>query len=242
MNIDAASLVRLVPEAVEPGDTTGQESLKLHEERYRFAARCARPGRLLDIACGVGYGTRLVVDESDVPFTALGVDLSEEAIAYASEHYAQPGTSFLAADAMSFRDSDGFDTIVSLETIEHLPQPDRFVDGIVTLLKPGGSLVVSVPSAPTKDVNPHHLHDFTESSFRRLFARYDLTEVGVLRQMQPVALLSVIRRNETRMGDMRPNLPLHYLRHPGALMTRIGATLRYGFSNRYLTIAWQRAA
>jgi len=242
MNIDPASLVRLVPEAVEPGDTTGQESLKLHEERYRFAARHVRPGRMLDIACGVGYGTRLVVDESNVPLTALGVDLSEEAITYASEHYSQPGTSFLAADAMSYRDDDGFDTIVSLETIEHLPQPGQFLDGILTLLKPGGSLVVSAPSAPTKDVNPHHLHDFTESSFRRLFERYDLTEEGALRQNQPVSLLSVIRRDETRMRDRRPNLPLHYLRHPGALMTRIGATFRYGFSNRYLTIAWQRTA
>ena len=242
MSIDAESLVRLVPEAVAPGDTTGQESLELHQERYRFAARHARPGRLLDIACGVGYGTRLMGDEGKAPLTALGVDISEEAIAYAVEHYAGPGLSFLAADAMSYRDPDGFDTIVSLETLEHLPQPDRFVEGLMSLLKPGGSLVVSVPSTPTMDVNPHHLHDFTKSSFRRLFAPYDLVEVAALRQVQPVALLSVIRREEARMKDVRPNLPSHYLRHPGALVKRIGSTLRYGFANRYLTIAWKHTA
>ena len=65
-------------------------------------------------------------------------------------------------------------------------------------------------------------------------------EVDVLRQIQPVSLLSVLRRIETRMGDLRPNLPGYYARHPGALLRRIGATLRYGFSNRYLTVAAER--
>ena len=240
MSIDSNSLVRIVPEAVKPGDITGQESLLLHQERYRFGARHARPGRLLDIACGVGYGTRLVVDECEASITALGVDLSEEAIAYATEHYAQPGVTFRVGDAMHFQDPDGFDTIVSLETIEHLPQPENFIDSIVKLLRPGGCLVVSVPSTPSTDVNPHHHYDFTEASFRRLFADYPLTEVDQLKQVQPVELLSVIRRSEHRMRDVRPNLSSYYVRHPAAFLKRVGATIRYGFVNRYLTIAWQR--
>ena len=64
-----------------------------------------------------------------------------------------------------------------------------------------------------------------------------LQEVDALRQAQPVSVLSVLRRNETRMGDLRSDLPGYYARHPGALLRRIGATLRYGFSNRYLTVA-----
>ncbi len=55
MPVDASSLERLVPDNRVEGVATGDETLRLHLERYRFSARHARPGRLLDIACGVGY-------------------------------------------------------------------------------------------------------------------------------------------------------------------------------------------
>jgi len=38
---------------------------------------------------------------------------------------------------------------------------------------------------------------------------------------------------------MRRNLPTWYLRHPGALLRRVASTLRHGFVNRYLTVAWR---
>ena len=53
------------------------ETLEIHLERYRFAADHARPGRLLDLACGVGYGTRLMADRQPGIESALGVDLSK---------------------------------------------------------------------------------------------------------------------------------------------------------------------
>ncbi len=44
------------------------------------------------------------------------------------------------------------------------------------------------------------------------------------------------------MADLRSNLPGYYLRNPGALLRRIGSTLRFGFSNRYITIVWEGPA
>ena len=87
MMLDSDSLERLVPDELASGDTTGLETLDLHLARYVFATRHARPGRLLDIACGVGYGTRLLADRSEAALSALGVDISESAIAYARERY-----------------------------------------------------------------------------------------------------------------------------------------------------------
>lgn len=240
MSVDVESLVRLVPEEIVPGDSTGQKSLELHLERYRFAGRHVRAGKLLDVACGVGYGTRLMADECGEQLTALGIDVAEEAIVYASEHYAQPGISFRAANAMDFEDPDGFDSVVSLETIEHLPDPVEFVDRIVGLLRPRGILVVSVPITPSVDVNPFHLHDFTEVSFRRLFTQHGLVEVAALRQTQAFRLSSVMRKQERRMKEIRPNLASYYARHPHALLRRLWSTLRYGFSNNYLTVAWKK--
>lgn len=240
MSADANSLERLVPEALLPGDTTGQATLDLHLERYAFAARHLRPGRLLDLACGVGYGTKLLHERGPAGISALGIDLSAEAVAHARRHYAAAGVSFETADAMRFSDAEGFDSIVSLETIEHLPDPQGFVDRLTGLLRPGGVIVASVPTTPSVDVNPHHLHDFSERSFRRLFERRGLREGEALVQVQPFPLRSALRRGEARMRDLRPRLGAWYLRHPGALLRRAGATLRYGLENRYLTVAWRR--
>ncbi len=227
MELDADSLERLVPDELAPGDLTGGDALRISIERYEFAARHVRPGRLLDLACGVGYGQ------------ALGVDLSVEAIAYASRRYAGPRTGFASSDAMQFRDSQGFDTVVSIETIEHLPDPEAFVAHLVGLLRPGGTLVASVPTTPSVDANPHHLHDFSERSFRALLAPFGLVERDALVQDQPFAPAAILARREPRLRQVRRNLPAWYARHPDALLRRIAATLRHGFKNRYLTIAWQ---
>jgi SAM-dependent methyltransferase len=240
MSADAKSLERLVPEGLRPGDATGLATLDLHLERYAFAARQLRPGRLLDLACGVGYGTKLLRERGPAGITALGVDLSEEAVAHARRHYAVAGVSFETADAMRFCDAEAFDSIVSLETIEHLPDPAAFVDRLIGLLRPGGVIVASVPTTPSADVNPHHLHDFSEGSFRQLFGRRGLCEEDALVQVQPFSLGSAFRRDEARMRDLRPRLGAWYLRHPGSLLRRVGATLRYGLENRYLTVAWRR--
>jgi hypothetical protein len=52
----------------------------------------------------------------------------------------------------------------------------------------------------------------------------------------------VLRRSEARMGDLRAGLPRYYASHPGALLRRLAATLRHGFANRYLTVAWRASA
>lgn len=240
MSTDSGTLERLVPDELSAQDATGRATLELHLERYAFAARRARPGRLLDIACGVGYGTRHVSQRAEGLTLALGVDVSESAVGYARERYGGPGVEFRVADAMTFEDPEGFDTIVSLETVEHLEDPQGFVGHVVGLLRPEGVLVASVPTTPSVDVNHHHLHDFTPDSFRRLVAGLDLREIDALAQVQKVDWMAVLLRRETRMQDARPNLPAYYARHPGALLRRIGATLRHGFANHYLTLAWQR--
>jgi SAM-dependent methyltransferase len=237
------SLERLVPERLDVQDVTGQATLELHLDRYRYAAGRLRAGRLLDLACGVGYGSRLLADaRADVE--VLGVDLSEAAVEYAQAHYAGDRVSFRSGDALRFEDDVGFDTIVSLETVEHVPEPGAMLSHLAGLLRPGGCLIASVPTTPSVDLNPHHLHDFTENSFRRLlFERAPgLREVDALRQVQPVSVLSVLRRSETRMGDLRSNLLGYYLGHPAAFLRRVAATLRFGFTNRYITIVWERPA
>jgi 2-polyprenyl-3-methyl-5-hydroxy-6-metoxy-1,4-benzoquinol methylase len=239
MILDANSLERLMPDEIQHGDTTGQETLDLHLARYRFAAKHLRPGRLLDIACGTGYGTRWLSDCSEGSVTALGVDISEAAILYARKRYGNERVRFEVADATRFLDQDGFDTIVSLETIEHLPNPEAFIARLVRQLRPSGIFIGSVPITPSVDANPYHLHDFTERSFRKMVLCHGLREVSSFQQVQPYKIVPILTRKEARARDVRTNLLSYYFLHPEKLALRIWSTLRHGFNNHYVTICWQ---
>ncbi len=234
------SLERLVPDRLAALDASGLATLDLHLARYEFAARHLQPGRALDLACGVGYGTRLLADRAAVH--VVGADLSAEAIAYAQSRYAGPGVEFRVVDAMRLEDAEGFASIVSLETLEHLPDPAGFLARAVALLRPGGSFVASVPTTPTTDVNPHHHHDFSERSFRRAVGVHGLAELGCLRQVQRVPWTAALSRHELRMGDSRKNLLAYYARNPRVFVSRIAATLRHGLATHYITIAWRKPA
>jgi len=241
MSLDPDSLERLVPTALDPADAAAQATLALHVERYEWAARAARPGRMLDCACGVGYGTAILLRDAKAE-SVLGVDVAPDAIAHATAHYGGPRARFAVCDALALEDAQGFDTIVSLETIEHVADPERLVAKFASLLRPGGRLVASVPTTPSVDLNPHHLHDFTAASFRALGARNGLVERDAFTQVQRLGLGGAWRGRRFTQAKLRPNLPGYYASHPGALAKRIATTLRHGLANHYLTIAWERPA
>jgi len=240
MGLAPDSLERLVPDALEAGDATGRATLALHLERYEFAARQLPPGRVLDIACGAGYGTKLLAERAAAASLVLGVDRDAAAIDYARSRYGGAGIEFRVADALGFHEEDGFAGIVSLETVEHLDEPERFLAGLAGMLRPGGVLVASVPTTPSVDLNPHHRRDFSERGFRRMLAAAGLAPFAELRQVQSVPALAVLRRSEARMSELRAGLIGWYARHPSALARRLWSTLRFGFANHYLTLAARR--
>ncbi len=239
------TLERLIPEQVHDEDRAGLESLDLHRQRYEFAATQTRSGPLLDMACGVGYGTRLIADRRADLQNLIGVDISPDAIEYARNHYACERVRYVAENAMTFGtespQQQSYATIVSLETIEHLPEPEPFFSHLSNLLAPDGVLVASVPVTPSVDLNPHHLHDFTARSFREMGKRNGLVEVACQTQIQRVRLRELWGSEQRfRRENLRPNLLAYYLSHPTALWTRIWTTLRHGLANHYLTIAWKK--
>ena len=234
-----STLERLVPAALDPNDVTGQETYQLHLERYDFAARFITGGRVLDCACGVGYGSHRLLGGEAGTQLVTGVDIDASAVAYAKDHFVDPRLDYRCADGATF-DAAPFDAIVSFETIEHVPDPDAIIDNFVRLLAPGGLLIASVPVTPSVDVNPFHLHDFTPASFRRMFSARGLTEVDCLLQRQPYQPLKMLAGKETRLSDMRQNLVGFYASHPKAALKRLYSTAVDGFCNKYLTCVWRR--
>jgi SAM-dependent methyltransferase len=136
-----------------------------HVERYAIV-RQFMYGRIVDCACGVGYGTWLLAKNPDVRH-AYGVDIDGEAIQAARSEFASPRVEFLQGDIASMK-LEAIDVLVSLETIEHLPDPAdlvRFAQAACVR-----EVIVSFPSKKTTHYNPHHLWDLTTSDITDLFA------------------------------------------------------------------------
>lgn len=105
-------------------------------ERRIQAAKLHVRGRVLDIGCGDGSIARFC-DPSDY----LGVDLSDAALAAARSNF--PNHSFVKQ--LPENDEHGFDTIVGLAIIEHVPDPAEFLRTLATYLAPRGVMVMSTP-------------------------------------------------------------------------------------------------
>ncbi len=237
------TIERIYPEQLDLDNQDDQDTLRIHLQRYRFAAACLSGERVLDMACGCGYGSALLA-ELHPDKTVVGVDIDPAAIAYAQTHYRLPNLSYVCADAQSFAGADPFDSIVSLETIEHLPDPQRLVANYATLLTEQGQVIASVPITPTLDGNPHHLHDFSQASFFKLFAAHGLRPDQQFEQIQWWQFKGLFSKREAKQhrSEGVGNAVLQYYRqHPFYLLRRLGSMLRYGFSNRYLTCNFKAA-
>ncbi|WP_248931050.1 class I SAM-dependent methyltransferase [Paenibacillus hamazuiensis] len=149
-----------------------------HLARYYFATPYVR-GRVLDIACGTGYGAHMVAKERKREVTEIvGVDNDADTIRYAQREYAHQKIAFRQGDAADpeLPDKLGqFDTILSFETLEHIEQEQLFMDNLYRMLAPGGTLVLSSPfgrgrGMPTSE--PFHIHQLTPREFEALFDRY----------------------------------------------------------------------
>jgi len=136
-----------------------------HVQRYRFALRFVRGQRVLDIACGEGYGTAAIAGAGAAQ--VIGVDLCEQTCARTRVKYgidARVGN----ADAIPL-DDGSVDLVVSFETIEHLCNPVRFLNECHRVLSSHGKLIISTPNRPVyrqrSPSNPHHHHEMTVAEF-----------------------------------------------------------------------------
>lgn len=148
-------------ERAHPEDSGFQEGSIYREnlfKRYAFVNRYTKDKEVLDIPCGVGWGTSLLEAKSKI-----GIDISSEAIDYAKEHY--PNIDFRLGIMSNILLSDNsLDTVVCLEGFEHVEKEIgiRFLSEVSRILKPSGLLVMTCPVLLLGDKhsgNPYHLHE-----------------------------------------------------------------------------------
>lgn len=153
---------RIKPAAVTSG------GYRDHLARYLFAAHYA-PGRsVVDLCCGNGYGSHLLLAAGAVRVT--GIDIAPEAVAAATEHY--PGPEFDVGVVDEPLDLSGFDVAVCFEGIEHVADPDQLLANMRT----AGVAIVSSPNADFFpggfSGNPHHRREWTRREFESVLSRH----------------------------------------------------------------------
>lgn len=164
-------------EVGDKGQIAHGDQLRYH---YELALRwLTLPGRVLDVACGNGFGTRMIAERGAA---AVGVDRDDESIASARAAADDP-SEYLNVDALDMPFADAtFDAVLSMETLEHL-SPEPFLDEVRRVLAPGGLLILSTPQSRLGHIPlmPAHHHEFSLKELTELVTpRFEvLSRIGL---------------------------------------------------------------
>jgi len=143
-----------------------------HIYRYRFVLPRIKNKRVLDIACGVGYGSAAMLHAG--ASSVIGIDISPTACQHAKSIY---GVDARIGDALEISlPPHSIDTIVSFETIEHLKDPEQFIQECKRVLKPNGILIISTPNINNYrnecKKNIFHINELSKDEFFSLIKNY----------------------------------------------------------------------
>lgn len=166
-------------------------------------------GKVLDIGCGTGA----VLQELQASREAEGVDFSELALEFGRKRGL---TGLTLADAQALPFSDGsFQAVVSLDTLEHVPDDAKALSEMARILSPGGIVILNVPAFQwlwgPHDVALMHHRRYTraqlkqrmdEAGFDVVFASY-----GVFFLFPAVVVLRVLDKLRRREGVELPRVP-----------------------------------
>lgn len=178
------------PDGVPPLALTGERTLpdvpeenywyRRHLVVYEWIARRVAGLRVIDMACGEGYGTDVLAGAAA---TAVGVDANPEAHEHARLRYRRSNLRYVRDLIDGF--SEQADAVVFLQTIEHLESPGAVLDHFRSLVGEQGVVYVSTPNVLTlapkgapRSGNPWHVHEYRrhelESLCREHFAQVEL--------------------------------------------------------------------
>jgi SAM-dependent methyltransferase len=130
-------------------------------------------GQVLDIGCGRGYGFDVLSAHSS---SQTGVDISLPFLSAAQRTYRGVAFAQATGEHLPFR-SGSFDTAIAFEVIEHLQDDKGFLEDLLRLVRPGGTVAISTPNrlvssgASKKPLNPFHVREYSIEEFEGLLQR-----------------------------------------------------------------------
>ena len=109
-----------------PGVTIPQWDYEVHLSRYPRISKYIVGKLVLDIGCGVGYGSSYLIRKGATKIIAG--DISDEALTIATNNFSKPNLEFMKFDGTNLPFSDNlFDVVISMGVFDHLEHPDKFL-------------------------------------------------------------------------------------------------------------------
>ena len=195
-----------VPERLIPGTLAWDLYSVEHRQRYEWASKYCQNSTVLDVACGVGYGSEIL--SRNGAKRVVGVDISYDSLQRTNGNPAI----FAAGDvSMLPLGNDTFDVVVSFETIEHVPNPEALLVEILRVLKPGGLCICSspnrdfMPQSGQREINPFHISEMSYGEFRTLFEKHFEVSEQFSQTHSPAYLrhLELLREIDARLKPIR---------------------------------------
>lgn len=149
---------------------------RIHGQHVVRAIHACVKGRVLDVGCGRRPFAQELAAHSDL---SVGVEVDPQ-------RYGRQSASAEGMIACSGNEEPGalpdvwgsglqlpfgdesFDTVVSFQVLEHVPQPARMLSEIRRVLRPGGALVLTAPHIWGIHEEPHDYYRFTPYGLRYL--------------------------------------------------------------------------
>jgi SAM-dependent methyltransferase len=163
---------RILP---QPGrDPLQRGILAIHQAIYRFVAASCGSRQVLDVGCGTGHGTALLAQQARL---AVGCDVARDVVHYAETMPMMRGRVFVC-DALHLAALPRmFDVVCGVEVIEHVPDVERFLAEVGSVLRPDGMCFFSTPNRLTHSpnsetpINPFHMVEYTYAEFDAVLRR-----------------------------------------------------------------------
>jgi 2-polyprenyl-3-methyl-5-hydroxy-6-metoxy-1,4-benzoquinol methylase len=177
-------LQRDQPAGVPPLELTGERTLpdvpvenywyRRHLAVYEWIAKQVGSLRVIDMACGEGYGSEVLAGAAA---SVVGVDANPQAHEHARLRYRRANLRYERDLVESF--TAPADAVVFLQTIEHLQNPGEVLDHFASLLEGSGNVFLSTPNVLTlapkgaeRSDNPWHVHEYRAEEFYALCRKH----------------------------------------------------------------------
>ena len=224
--------MKLTGERVSSADGGFNPTWQRHVAAYALADGLLPPGRLLDLGCGIGHSYHLLA-----PRESVGVDISPEALSGQDRQT-------VVADMrdLPFPD-DEFDSVLSVQSLEHVADPGRVLAEAARVLDPEGTAVFVTPNRltlgrPDEIIDPYHLKEFDHLELAEICAEH-FGEVRVIGLFGSQRYMEIVAGEKEKLDRLLAKDPLRLRRY---VPIRVKQMLYDSMLRRYRDVPDERAA
>lgn len=225
-------------ERFELNQTTKQNLIyNEHLVRYHLAKQLVKDKTVLEVACGSGYGAKILAEAGAKK--VIAVDINQATIEQAQARYAHNNIEYVvdSAEELAKVADNSVEVVTSFETIEHLKNYQQYLIALSRVLTDNGLVVISTPNKEIfQEKNPYHVKEFNLSELTAELNK-QFKYVTILKQRNALASFLVGNQSGTPIMTADTDTPALYF---VALCSQQPINVKLNSVASLNTVAWQK--